>query len=118
GGGGEGGGEKGGGGRLRCAFRGAAATVSARTSDFDSTPDQHGGQARRQRRTAQGDSGRRAAALPSSRGMRLRAPLPVRRRQMPSDLSAARAKTAEALGRLLALGSARRSCPVSAAVLH
>src|SRR5262249_43117149 len=112
------GGKKGRRGGCRCTVRSAAAPLSARTSDVDSASDQHGGQARRHRRTPQRDSGRRAAALPAPRGVRLRAPLPIRRRQMPHDLSAARAKAAKALGRLLALGSARRSCPVSAAVLE
>src|SRR5215467_15665 len=111
-------GQKGRRGGCRCTVRGAATSVYARTSGFDSTSDQHGGWARGQRRAPQRDSGRRAAALPSSRGLRLRAPLSIRRRQMPRELSAARAKAAETLGRLLALGSTRWSYPVSAAVLE
>src|SRR6516225_7681355 len=111
-------GQKGRRGGCRCTVRGAAASIYDRTSGFDSTSDQHGRRARGQRRAPQRDSGRRAAALPSSRGMRLRAPLPIRRRQMPRELSAVRAKTARTLGGLLALGPAYRSGLVSAAVLE
>src|SRR5262249_25334524 len=64
------------------------------------------------------DAGRRASAQRSPRGRALRAPLPIRRLKMPREVPAARAKAAKTLGRLLALGSPRRSCPVSAAVLE
>src|SRR6266446_2619644 len=50
--------------------------IYAWAAGVDSAPDQHGRRATRNSGTAQGDSGRRAAALPPSRGLCLRAPLP------------------------------------------
>src|SRR5262249_25758879 len=111
-------GQEGRGSRCGCAVRAAAASVYAGTAGVDPAPDKHGGRGSRNGGTAQGDSGRRAAALSSSRGLRVCAALPVGRRQVPRDLPAVRAKTAGTLGCLLALGGARWSGPVSNAVLE
>src|SRR5215467_13890740 len=91
-------GQKGRGSRRGCSVRAAAASLYAGTAGLDPAPDQYGWRAPRNGGTAQGDSGRRAAALPSSRGLRVCAALPAGRRQVPRDLPAVRAKTGGTLG--------------------